>query len=193
MPKKYRITVQEDHGGWGPVVGLLLLLLIGWGMAQSNSPQSSQPSPTPQPKPAPNPPSSSQPRPPDPQPAPSPDSPYKRWDGSYKFDRVPDGEYPDSCAFSRTDSAGQQTLDKSQLDFWACRYVGGESNTGFSVAWADGKQTTYKYYNDGSGEVVGTNGSSYPMQWRNDAFQGSQVTVITHQDGATTFIPGHVN
>lgn len=193
MSKRYRVTVHEDNGGWGPFVGLLLLLLIGWGMAQSNSPQSSQQPPTPQPKPAPNLPSPPQPSPPDPQPAQSPDSPYKRWDGSYKFDRVPDSEYPDSCAFSRTDSAGQQTLDKSQLDFWACRDVGGDADSGYSVVWSDGKQTTYKFHEGGDGEVIGTNGASYPLQWRNDVYQDTQVIVITHQDGAMSLIPGHVN
>lgn len=197
MPKKYRVTVHEDNGGWGPFVGLLLLLLIGWGMAQSNSPQSSQQPPVPQPKPDPKP-SSPFEKVPDsllkPQPpAPPADSPYKRWDGSYKFDRVPDSEYPDSCAFSRTDSTGQQTLDKSQLDYWACRDVGGDADSGYSVIWADGKKTTYKYHEGGSGEVIGTNGTSYPLQWRNDVYQDTQVIVIAHQDGAMSLIPGHVN
>ena len=60
------------------------------------------------------------------------------------------------------------------------------------MVWVDGKQTTYTFRDDGSGAVVGTNGSTFAMSWRNDSHQGSNIIVINHQDGATTWIPGHV-
>lgn len=110
----------------------------------------------------------------------------------YKFGTLPGGSYPNSCAFSSTDAQGRTILDKSRVDYWACRDVGGNPETGYSVVWADGKQTNYTFGRDGDGTVVGTNGSSYPMRWRNDSHRGSDIIVINHEDGATTWIPGRV-
>jgi hypothetical protein len=111
----------------------------------------------------------------------------------YKFGRLPDGEYPNSCAFSRTDAAGERASEnKSSLEFWACRDRGGDPERGYSVVWADGKQTTYTFAADGSGTVVGTNGLSYSMRWRNDSHQGSDIVVIDHKDGAISWIPGPI-
>jgi hypothetical protein len=31
------------------------------------------------------------------------------------------------------------------------------------------------------------------MTWRNDTHDGTKIIVISHQDGATTWIPGNVN
>jgi hypothetical protein len=45
---------------------------------------------------------------------------------------------------------------------------------------------------DGKGSVVGTNGNSYPMNWHNYSHKGKDITVINHQDGAITWIPGHI-
>ncbi|MFM7086900.1 MAG: hypothetical protein ACKOXO_07925 [Cyanobium sp.] len=116
------------------------------------------------------------------------------WGGSdaYKFGTVPGNDYPNSCAFSVTDANGGSTIDKSKIEYWACRDVGGNPETGYAVVWADGKQTNYTFSRDGNGTVVGTNGTSFPMRWRNDTHQGSNIIVINHEDGATTWIPGHV-
>jgi hypothetical protein len=111
----------------------------------------------------------------------------------YKFGQLPGGEYPQSCAFSSTAPGGQIIIDKSQLEFWACRDLGGDGDNGYKVAWADGKETTYKFEADGSGEVVGTNGDRYPMRWRNDNHNGDLIIVINHQDGAISWIPGKVS
>ena len=111
----------------------------------------------------------------------------------YKFGQLPGGAYPNSCAFSKTDAGGRTTTDKSTLEFWACRDVGGNPESGYRVVWADGKETNYTFAANGDGMVVGTNGSMYPMRWRNDSHQGEQIVVINHQDGAITWIPGHID
>ncbi|MFM7312123.1 MAG: hypothetical protein ACKO0M_02985 [Cyanobium sp.] len=125
----------------------------------------------------------------------TPASPSEAWGGpgDYKFGRVPDGEYPNSCAFSVTDANGRTTTDKSQIEYWACRDVGGNPDSGYKVVWSDGKETTYTFQSGGDGMVVGTNGTTYPMTWRNDNHRGQQIIVISHQDGATTWIPGNVD
>lgn len=110
----------------------------------------------------------------------------------YKFGQLPGGDYPQSCAFSSTDPSGTLNTDKSQMEFWACRYMGGDTENGYTVAWADGKETTYNFGPDGEGAVVGTNGSRYPMRWRNDTHQSDQIIVINHQDGAVSWVPGNV-
>jgi len=110
----------------------------------------------------------------------------------YKFGQLPGGDYPQSCAFSRTDPSGRVNTDKSQVEFWACRDVGGDSENGYKVAWADGKETTYTFRPEGQGAVVGTNGSSHRITWRNDTHQGDSIIEIKHQDGAVTWIPGNV-
>lgn len=110
----------------------------------------------------------------------------------YKFGQLPGGDYPNTCAFSVTDANGRTTTDKSQIEYWACRDVGGNPESGYRVVWADGKETTYTFAADGRGTVVGTNGSSYPMRWRNDSHRGSDIVVIDHQDGASSWIPGHI-
>lgn len=110
----------------------------------------------------------------------------------YKFGQLPGGDYPQSCAFSRTDPSGRVNTDKSQVEFWACRDVGGDAENGYKVAWADGKETTYTFSPEGQGAVVGTNGSSHPITWRNDTHQGDSIIVINHQDGAVSWIPGIV-
>jgi hypothetical protein len=125
--------------------------------------------------------------------APAPSAPGA-WGRSseYKFGQIPGGDYPNSCAFSVTDANGRTTTDKSQIEYWACRDVGGNPESGYRVVWADGKETTYTFAADGSGTVVGTNGNSYPMRWRNDSHQGSDIVMIDHQDGAISWIPGHI-
>jgi hypothetical protein len=121
--------------------------------------------------------------------------PRGAWGSSseYKFGQIPGGDYPDSCAFSRTDAAGRTTTDKSAVEYWACRDNGGNGSDGFTVSWSDGKTTRYMFGPDGDGSVVGTNGTTYPMTWRNDTHDGTKIIVISHQDGATTWIPGNVN
>lgn len=111
----------------------------------------------------------------------------------YKYGQIPGGDYPNSCAFSRTDGNGRTTTDKSQLEYWACRDEGGDSENGYSVVWADGKKTTYMFEPGGDGRVVGTNGNTYPMSWRNDNHEGDPIIVINHQDGAVSWIPGNIN
>jgi hypothetical protein len=112
---------------------------------------------------------------------------------AYKFGRLPDATYPDSCAFSQTDSNGQALVSRSSVDYWACRDEGGNATDGFSVAWADGKRTKYRFGPGGLGAVIGTNGSTYPITWRNDYRNGSKVIIISHEEGSTSWIPGHVN
>jgi hypothetical protein len=111
----------------------------------------------------------------------------------YKFGTLPGGDYPNSCAFSQTDSEGKVATSKTAVEYWACRDLGGDPETGYKVVWADGKETTYTFAQGGSGTVVGTNGSSYPMQWQNDTHMGTDIIVINHQDGAQSWIPGHIN
>lgn len=112
---------------------------------------------------------------------------------AYKFARIPDSTYPDSCAFSQTDSAGQTITSRSDVDYWACRDEGGNPTDGFSVVWADGKRTTYTFGSGGVGSIVGTNGQTYTINWRNDSRNGTNVIIISHSDGATSWIPGRVN
>jgi hypothetical protein len=116
------------------------------------------------------------------------------WGGpaAYKFSQVPGGDYPDSCAFSLTTSDGKIITTKSSIEYWACRDVGGNKDAGYKINWVDGKQTTYTFGPDGNGSVVGTNGNSYPMNWHNNSHKGKDITVINHQDGAITWIPGHI-
>lgn len=125
----------------------------------------------------------------------TPPSSSSAWGGpsDYKFGQVPGGAYPNSCAFSVTDDNGRTTTDKSQVEYWACRDVGGNPETGYRVVWADGKETNYTFQSGGAGQVVGTNGSTYPMSWRNDTHRGDPIVVINHQDGAITWIPGQIN
>lgn len=122
-------------------------------------------------------------------------TPSGAWGSSadYKFGQLPGGDYPNSCAFSRTDPSGRTNVDKAQLEFWACRDVGGDAESGYKVVWADGKETTYTFGPVGDGQVVGTNGSTHPMRWRNDSHRGDPIVVINHQDGATSWIPGNIN
>lgn len=125
----------------------------------------------------------------------TPSTPSSPWGPAeqYKFGQGPSQTYPNTCAFSQTDASGEQTLtDKSQLEFWACRDEGGNPDSGYAVTWGDGKRTTYQFMDGGSGSVVGTNGQGVAMQWRNDTHNGQPIIVITHQDGATSWIPGHV-
>ncbi|MFM7752958.1 MAG: hypothetical protein ACKO58_00985 [Cyanobium sp.] len=145
---------------------------------------------------------STSPAPPAPAPPATPKSPTLQAPASsgawgspadYKFGQLPGGDYPNSCAFSQTDSSGRTNTSKEQMEFWACRDVGGDAVNGYKVVWADGKETTYTFGPDGDGQVVGTNGSTYPMRWRNDSHQGDPIIVINHQDGATSWIPGTIN
>ena len=111
----------------------------------------------------------------------------------YKFGRLPDSTFPDSCAFSRTDPVGQTITSYANVDYWACRDEGGNATDGFTVAWSDAKRTKYTFGPGGVGAVVGTNGQTYPIKWRNDHRNGSKVIIISHSDGATSWIPGQVN
>ena len=100
---------------------------------------------------------------------------------------------PNTCAFSQSDARGETILtDTSQLEFWACRDEGGNTDSGYAVTWSDGKRTVYQFNSSDSGMVVGTNGEGFPMRWRNDTHNGQQIIVITHQNGAISWIPGHV-
>jgi len=112
---------------------------------------------------------------------------------SYKFGRIPDNEYPQSCAFSRTDKNGLTIVSRSTLDFWACRDEGGDPYNGYSVSWVDGKRTKYTFNPGGNGLMVGTDGRGYPMRWTNSSHQGSDIIVINHESGAESWIPGSVN
>jgi hypothetical protein len=112
---------------------------------------------------------------------------------AYKFGQLPGGDYPHSCAFSETDPSGRvTTANKGNLEYWACRDVGGAPESGYRVVRADGKETTYTFGPNGVGTVVGTNGSSYQMRWSNDSHRGQDIVVINHQDGAISWIPGHI-
>lgn len=165
------------------LLGLGWLLLSSRPQLSSNSSSSSPLAPGPAPKQ------------PSPAAAPAPPSISGGAWGSaseYKFGQLPGGSYPNSCAFSVTD-ANNQTYDKSQIEYWACRDEGGDPSTGYRVVWADGKATNYTFQPGGDGMVVGTNGSTYPMRWRNETHQGDPIIVINHQDGAITWIPGNIN
>ena len=193
--------------GPSPVTALLIALVslltgavllgLGWALLSSrtlsptpsaSAPASSSPaspSPTPSTAPPPTPKGSST----------APQTPSSGAWGSasdYKFGQLPGGDFPNSCAFSVTDGSGRTTTDKSSLEYWACRDVGGDPDNGYKVVWADGKETTYTFQANGDGRVVGTNGNTYPMRWRNDSHAGEQIIVINHQDGAITWIPGHI-
>lgn len=124
-----------------------------------------------------------------------PPAPSGAWGSAadYKFGQLPGGDHPNSCAFSQTDSSGRTNTFKEQMEFWACRDVGGDAENGYKVVWADGKEITYTFEPDGDGQVVGTNGSTYPMRWRNDSHQGDPIIVIDHQDGAISWIPGTIH
>jgi len=111
----------------------------------------------------------------------------------YKFGRLPDREYPNSCAFSLTDSGGLRILSKSRVEFWACRDEGGDASSGYKVAWSDGKSTRYTFGPGGQGVIVGLDGRSYPITWRNATHSRSNIIVINHEDGAESWIPGSVN
>jgi hypothetical protein len=170
----------------GALVGLIWLLLGQSPASRQPSPQAASPAATP---PTPTSPTAPPRRVETPATSSSPWGPPE----SYKFGHGPSATYPNTCAFSQTDARGQQTLtDKSQLEFWACRDEGGNPDSGYGVTWGDGKRTVYRFTADGSGMVVGTNGSGVPMRWHNDSHNGQQIIAITHQDGATSWIPGHV-
>lgn len=113
--------------------------------------------------------------------------------GEYKFGHAPDQQYPSSCGFSTTDANGQMVINKSSMEFWACRDEGGSADGGYGVSWSDGKRTNYTFGDNNQGKIIGTNGQSYPMTWSNDSHNGDNIIVIQHQDGAVSWIPGHVN
>ena len=177
----------------GAVIVGLAWLFLGNRLQQSTAsvPSPKAPLSTPQPaEPAADPPAQA----PSKLPTAPNDSGQGAWGSAsdYKFGQLPGGDYPQSCAFSRTDPSGRVNTDKSQVEFWACRDVGGDAENGYKVAWADGKETTYTYSPEGQGAVVGTNGSSHPITWRNDTHKGDSIIVINHQDGAVSWIPGNV-
>lgn len=169
----------------GALVGLVWLLMGQQvPVVRQTTPQANTPTPT-----TPTPPA------PPPRQVEPPSTPSSPWGPpeSYKFGQGPSSTYPNTCAFSQTDARGEQTLtDQSQLEFWACRDEGGNPDSGYGVTWGDGKRTVYRFSADGSGMVVGTNGNNVPMRWRNDSHNGQQIIAISHQDGATSWIPGHV-
>ncbi len=112
----------------------------------------------------------------------------------YKFGQGPSASFPHTCAFSQTDARGATTqADKSQLEFWACRDEGGDSENGYAVTWGDGKRTVYRFNAGGVGAVVGTNGQEVDIQWRNNQHNGAKIIVINHRDGAISWIPGSVD
>jgi len=177
----------------GAVIVGLAWLFLGNRLQQSTAsvPSPKAPLSTPQPaEPAADPPTQA----PSKLPTAPNDSGQGAWGSAsdYKFGQLPSGDYPQSCAFSRTDPSGRVNTDKSQVEFWACRDVGGDAENGYKVAWSDGKETTYTFSPEGQGAVVGTNGSSHPITWRNDTHKGDSIIVINHQDGAVSWIPGNV-
>lgn len=190
-------TVQAPSSGLNGLIAVLALICGGVMVAlvwllinpqQQQQRQATAPA-TPQT------PNSPAPLPPAPRRQTPPSAPSSPWGSAdnYKFGQGPSATYPNTCAFSQTDALGQQTLaDKSQMEFWACRDEGGNPDSGYAVTWGDGKRTVYRFSNGGSGAVVGTNGQEVPMQWRNDSHNGQQIIVISHQDGATSWIPGNV-
>jgi hypothetical protein len=111
----------------------------------------------------------------------------------YKFGRIPDREYPNSCAFSLTDSGGLRILSKSRIEFWACRDEGGDASNGYKIAWSDGKSTRYTFGPGGQGLIVGLDERSYPITWRNSTHNRTNIIIINHEDGAESWIPGSVN
>lgn len=113
----------------------------------------------------------------------------------YKFGRIPDDTYPHSCAFSRTDPRGMTIVSRSpsEIEYWACRDKGGDQSDGYSVSWADGKETRYTFGSGGRGTIVGTDGEGYPMRWKNSIHRGTPIIVINHEDGAESWIPGRVD
>jgi hypothetical protein len=209
------VAPASGSGGIPPVMALLMALVamlsgalvvgFGWMMQQQQNTSSqvskstsaapekaSDPSPDPvDPVPTPEPPRRES------SPVPSPPVPGSGAWGSeadYKFGRLPGGEYPDSCAFSETTADGIQKTNSSAMEYWACRDEGGNASDGYRVVWADGKSTRYTFMPNGSGMIIGTNGRRYPMvNWYNDTRNGDKVIVINHEDGSTTWIPGHVD
>lgn len=195
-PATVTYTVQAPSSGQNGLIALLALIcggvMVGLMWLLMNPPPQQKPATA---QPAAKPPETPQPVPTPRQPSPLPSNPSNPWGRpeDYKFGQGPSATYPNTCAFSQTDALGQQTLaDKSPMEFWACRDEGGNADSGYAVTWGDGKRTVYRFSNGGSGAVVGTNGQEVPMQWRNDSHNGQQIIVISHQDGATSWIPGNV-
>ncbi|MEB3199085.1 MAG: hypothetical protein VKK62_00995 [Synechococcaceae cyanobacterium] len=175
------------------IAGAVLLAMV-WLVMANRPPDPATPS-LPNRAPDPSPSATSTPTPKAPGDSPAPSPPQGAWGGAsdYKFGQLPGGEFPHSCAFSRTDPQGRVTISKSEIEYWSCHDMGGSADRGYRVRWVDGKETHYSFGANGVGTVVGTNGSTYPMSWRNDSHRGSPIVVISHEDGATTWIPGAIN
>lgn len=105
---------------------------------------------------------------------------------------APGGDDPHRCDFSVTHANGRTTTDKSPIETWSCRDVGGNPERGNHVIRADGRDTSDTFAADGSVTVVGTDRSSYTMRWRNDSHHGRDMLALNHRDGALSWIPGHL-
>ena len=110
----------------------------------------------------------------------------------YKNGVGPGDQYPVACAFAVTDGAGESVTDPSKLEYWSCRIDSADSNGYNPVSWSDGKSTSYKFFANKTGKVVGTNGDQASFGWHNSSHKGADIVVIKLSSGAETWIPGKV-
>lgn len=112
---------------------------------------------------------------------------------SYKHGILPSREFPQTCAFSRSDAQGASVTELGRMEFWACRDQGGDPARGVVIRWSDGQETTYRFTPEGGGSITGTEGETYPIRWRNRDYQGHPIIVIEHRDRGESWIPGRLD
>jgi len=112
---------------------------------------------------------------------------------SFKDGVSPGDQYPVSCAFAVTDESGEVVTKKSKVEYWACRIEPATSDNFYPVAWSDGKSTSYKFYANKTGKVIGTNGEVASFKWFNSSHKGVNTVVIKHGSEAQTWIPATVS
>lgn len=110
----------------------------------------------------------------------------------YKNGVGPGDQYPVACAFAVTDGAGESVTDSSKLEYWSCRIDSADSNGFYPVSWSDGKSTSYKFFANKTGIVIGTNGDEASFGWHNSSHKGADIVVVNLSSGAETWIPGKV-
>lgn len=110
----------------------------------------------------------------------------------YKNGVGPGGQYPVACAFTVTDGAGDVVRDRSKLEYWSCRVDSADSNGYYPVEWSDGKYTSYKFFANKTGRVIGTNGDRSFFSWYNSSHKGTDIVVVKLTSGAETWIPAKV-